>query len=171
MKKFLAVLLAVCMIPLFASAETDLSSMTDAELTDLLIAVRNEISERTNPVSKNAVIAEDDLIRIYATGDAKYTSTVFRLEVVFENNTDKESGLYFKHIIINGWETTADTIFTLISPHRKTKDFIVFHFDEADLSSFREMETLEVSFELYGPDYKTIREYNVTLPFSGSGWD
>ena len=171
MKKIIALILLVCTIPLFASAEPDLSSMTDAELLDLLIAVRGEYSARTAPVNPNSVIVEDDLIRIYATGSAKHTTKTFSLEVVFENNTDQEAGIYFKHIIINGWETTADTIITLVNAHRKTKAIVTFHFDEADLASFREMETLELSFELYGPDNKSIREYSLPLYFHGSDWN
>ena len=174
MKKIFAFFLALMLLFSVASAEMAVSAMTDEDLYNLLNAARNELASRLAHVAEKTFIIDNDEITIYCTGGGSVNfMDEFLLEVVFINNsTDKEIGVGFKHIVINGWEVDSFEQLTPIKPGRKTKETIALSYKGADLSSYQEIE--EIGLTLYtfdGGNYHTITEYDeVLLNFDGSSW-
>ena len=173
MKKALAVLAALLILFSAASAETDVKKMTDDEIYAMINLLKTELLTRIARVEEKTFIIDNDEITIYCTGNGSVNfMNQFQLEVVFINNSDKEIGVQFDHVVINGWEVDCYSQLSSVKPGRKTKANISLDYEAADLSSYKEIEEIALSFYTFdGSTYRTITNYDeVLLNFNGSSW-
>lgn len=174
MKKVLSVIVALLLLCSAASAETSVENMTDEEIYTAINMLKNELLTRIAHVEEKTFIVDNDEITIYCTGSGSinYSDKVL-LEVVFINNsTDKEIGVGFDHIVINGWEVDSYSQLAPINPGRKKKANISLAYKDADLSSYQEIEEIGLTFHTFdGSNYHTLTEYDeILLYFDGSRW-
>ena len=174
MKRIIASIMILCLVFSVAYAEQDLSAMSEKELYDLLNSVRNELATKTAHIEENQFIIDSDNIQIYCTGNAHMNySNDFCIEVVFVNNTDKELGISIDHITINGWEVNSYVVFTPIKAGRKAKEEIELKYQDANLSSYKQIEDIALSISTYDANtYESLKEFDeVILHFDGNKWN
>lgn len=164
MRKIITTIVALALafailLPVEAFAELpDFASMTDEELHDLINAARNELKVRELIAEKDTVILEQDGVKVYLTGNYEvkdYTSSsgriLLRLEAVVVNDTDTTVSIMFDASVVNGWDVGNSAIVDVSSGHKK-KDNFEFTISDAEISSYEEIEDMELSMYVYDAD-------------------
>lgn len=157
MKRILALALALLLIGGIALAESlDYASMTDEELQAILEGVQAELKSRK---SGDEYWYDDNDIRVYPAGATKYNDlmNLYQYAITVENNTDKIINLSCS-AVVNGWSVTASGVLD-IQPGKTVKDFIGMFVKDAGATCEDDIETFDVTFKIYGDDFKTIAEF------------
>lgn len=165
MKKLIALILLVCMTLTFASAETDLKSMTDDELRQLKNEIGMELFSRKAHESEKNIILETDEFLLYSTGNGRNRTGKYEMELVFANKTDRALSVSFDSVIIDGWQIKMFDTSTLVDPGVKRKFGIDIKYTEAELSSIDDVGEMTFSFHIYNREYKTEKTYT-NIPFT-----
>lgn len=179
MKKALAIIIAlVCMMTL-ASAETDLSAMSIDELMDLRARIDAELSMRTasgdqivlRPNEKVILAQTDDfIVYLPGTGSSQSFADRYDLDVVFENNSGEEAGLWARNIKLNGINMSASIIASKINSGEIVKDVLHIHYDDAMLTSADQIRQLSV--DVYAnTDSGEVDLCSVSIVFDPSFWE
>lgn len=173
MKRFFALILISIMLFSVSLAELpDVKSMSTSDLKVLLNMVRNEYLDRLPKATKNTSIVNDNTIQMYCTGKGNDSSGTFNLEVVIVNKSNDDFSIFFDHIVIDGWETDCIYYISEIGSGKKKKSSITLEYSDADMSSYKEMNDIELTFHLSDSNYKKIKEYSgIIFDFAGSSWN
>lgn len=173
MKKVLAFLLAVlfaCMICTAGAEGTDFTAMSEDELHALVDGARNELAKRELVAAEDTVILEQDGVTVYLTGAHNVSSdgAYLYLEAVVVNDSDKKVSVSVDSACINGWDVYGGGIGET-SAGKKQKGEFDFSLGDAEISSFEEIEELELELYLYDADaWERISDnIPVTLTFAG----
>lgn len=172
MKKALAVFVALLLICGTCFAEgLDYASMTDAQLHDIVNAARNELTKRELIAAQNTVLCEQDGVQVYLNGKYqlwKSDENVFiELGVIVINDSDKSISINIKECSINGWTTFAMGV-SETPAGKKQKGTITIRISDADISTFEEIDDLEIAFQLYNmSEWKIVSNTDVvTVSFN-----
>ena len=165
MKKLIALILLVCMTLTFASAETDLKSMTDDELRQLKNEIGMELFSRKAHASEKNIIMETDEFLLYSTGNGRNRTGKYEMELVFANKTDRQLAVSFDYVIIDGWQVGMFDTSTLTEPNIKKKFTVDIEYSEAELNSIEEAGEMLFTIHTYDGSYKQQHEYK-DVPFS-----
>ena len=170
---FLVFMIIPCTIANAVDYKNDYKEMSDDELKSNLSFLRYELNKRLVKAAKNEYLIEDDDIEIYFTGSGSYSDKYIDLEVVFVNKTEKPLSIGFDSICINGWETVSYIpSIGSTSAWKKRKDSIRLHFVDADLTSYKEMEEIEVTFHTTDENYRIVKKYGpIMFNFDGKAWN
>lgn len=137
-------------IPLEAFAELPVfSAMTDEELHDLINGARNELKTRELNAEADMILFEQDGITVYLTGEYETygsDSTYVDLKVIVVNDSDKDVNIQVDSVTVNGWDVYGSGISGITAGHKK-KGELGLKIDDADITTFEEIE--EVEFNLY----------------------
>ena len=160
---FLAlVMLFTAVFPCAAFAEApDFSAATVDEILEVLNAIRNELVSRDLVQREDVVLIDENDVKLYLTGKyeiEEYSSgTVYiELEAVVVNNTDKKIGVRPDSSSVNGWDVDYSGI-SDVSAGKKKKGEIELKISDADISTFEEIEDVELTMLVYdGENYQTI---------------
>lgn len=162
MKRMIAALLAtLLLLTVCAFAEgTDFASMTDEELHALVDGARNELANRELSATADTVLVDQDGVKVYLTGENRVSSsgTYLYLEAVVVNDSDKKVSVGVDTSSINGWDVYGGGIGETNSGKKQKGEFS-FSLEDADISSYEELEDLEMELYLYDADaYERIGE-------------
>ncbi len=124
-------------------------------------AARNELTSRKAVEDGNTFLVDKDDVQVYLTGKHTIESyesgnSYLYLEAVVINNTDKNIGIGSDTASVNGWN--VDFLGTTdVSFGKKKKDNFELRISDADISSYEEVEELEISLVIYDCDsYDTM---------------
>lgn len=162
MRKIFAFLLSVLLVCLScaASAEgVDYTAMNDEELHALVDGARNELAKRELNAAEDTVIFEQEGVEVYLTGEHEVLGEAYLdLEAVVINDSDKSISLMVDSASINGWDVFCDGIYE-VSSGKKKKGALEFNLEDAEISSYEEVEDIEISFYLVDNEsYDNITE-------------
>ena len=159
---FAIIILLTALLPSAAFADVpDLSGRTDSEVYEILNSIRNEIVSRDLIRHEDIVLIDQNDVQVYLTGNYEieeyYSGEIaIELEAVVINNSDKKIGVRPDAASINGWEVDYSGI-SDISAGKKKKDDIELRISDAGISSFEEIEDIELTMLVYdGDDYMTL---------------
>lgn len=164
MKKFVVIILVVIMAlaSTVAFADTqDYASMDDAALHEMINGARNELAKREMKVAEKSVLFEEEGITLYLTGNYDVWGSdnwYLDLEAVVINDSDATVFVSVDSAYVNGWEVYGSGI-TDTEGGKKQKGMLEFCISEADISTYEEVEDIEIVFSLFDSDtYETIAE-------------
>ena len=155
MKKILALILVLVLVPVFALADLNYSSMTERELKDMIAACAAELRARNYDADVNgSVFVDEGGARIYQTGPA-YISDSGRLEipVIVFNDLDVSANFSFKNATVNDFSVQGYSYYS-VPPHAKAICELDFSSDDIGLKSIDEVFSLRFSWVIYSPDTK-----------------
>ncbi len=165
MKKVLAFLMAVlfaCSLCSAVAEGMDFAAMSDDELHALVDGARNELAKRELVAAEDTVLLEQDGVTVYLTGEHEidYGGNL-KLQVVVVNDSDKAVDVYMDSASVNGWDVfnigVGDT-----SAGKKQKGTFTFGLEDADISTYEEVE--EIEMELYLFDSDAFERIGETIP-------
>ena len=176
MRKLLATLAfatAIAATPAVALApQIDYAALTDDELHELIDSARIELTTRELVASEDVVLVDVDGVQLYLTcvydvhGEGRYVD----FAAVMVNGGEGNRGVAIDEAYINGWEVYGSSLGS-IDAGKKQKGDLTFKLEDADISSFEEIEEIEIHFYVYNGDtYETlVRLDPVTLHFTADG--
>ena len=164
MKK-LALVLVMLLIFTTACAEgLDFASMDDATLHSIVDGARNELAKRELNTGENTVLFEQEGVSVYLTGEyetKEYDTVYLSLKAVVVNDSDKTVWISTDSLSVNGWDVYSyglpDT-----TAGKKQKCELEFCISDAEISSYDEVEEIEVVFSLVDSD--TYETFSTTEP-------
>ncbi|MDO5324459.1 MAG: hypothetical protein Q4G06_10590 [Clostridia bacterium] len=174
--KRLALLLIFVLVftTVFACAEVyNFSEMDNAQLYEILESVQAELAKRKPQSSEDAdnpVLIDQEGIYMYLTGNHEVwgyeDSWYLDLEVVVENNSDVTVSILADGSSINGWNVAGFGI-TDTQSGKKQKGSIELYLTDAEISTFEEVEEIELHLLIYNSDdWETIATVEpITLHF------
>ena len=157
MKKLFALLLALLLIGSVALAETiDFASMTDEELNTLIAGAQAELKSRSGG---EEYWYNDGGIVVYPAGASKFDNIMNTVDyaIAVENGSDKTINVSCE-FVVNGWEATTLGVIDDVAPGKSKKDFASIFVKDFGVTSLEDVETLEVSIDIYDNDYDMIAE-------------
>lgn len=158
MKRLFVMILALLLIGSFALAETvDFASMTDDELNALIAGAQAELKNRKG--GDDEYWYNEGGIVVYPAGAAKFDDFMKTVEyaIAVENGSDEIINVSCE-FIVNGWDVTTLGVIDDVAPGKSKKDFASLFTKDIGVASLDDIETLEVTFEIYNDDYDTIAE-------------
>lgn len=165
MKKVFAILLAVLFVCSFCAAGaegTDFAAMSDEELHALVDGARNELAKRELTAAEGTVLFEQEGVTVYLTGEHKIGySGELELEAVVVNDSDLEVDVFLDSASINGWDVYNSGIGE-VSAGKKKKDYFAFNLEDAEISSYEEVEDIDMA--LYLVDEKEFERICEPVP-------
>lgn len=168
MKKLPALFLVLILLFSTCFAEgLDYSSMTDAQLHDIVDAARNELAKRELTTAGNTVLLDQDGVQVYLTGDYTITgsSKYLVLDVVVINDSDKNISVSIdSDCSINGWAVSTMGCGETPAGKKKRAE-LSFKLSDAGISTYEEIEDIEMTLYLYDMDkWETVsRTETITL--------
>ncbi|MDO4476214.1 MAG: peptidoglycan-binding domain-containing protein [Lachnospiraceae bacterium] len=128
-----------------------------------------------NLVDEPIVLFEQDGVKATLTGETEDGGNCAIINVVVENNTDKHLDIEYTGTM-NGWSFGNFTLGNAsdIKPGSKAKGYLWFMFDDFDLSSNEDVETMDLTFTVKdGESYETLfevetGEINFSDPMAGA---
>ena len=118
------------------------------------------------------MLVDVDGVRLYLTGvyDVWGEGKYIDFAAVMVNGDEGSRGVGIDEAYINGWEVYSSSIGS-IDGGKKQKGDLEFKLEDADISSFEEIEEIEIHFYVYNGDtYETlVRLDPVTLHFTADG--
>lgn len=157
MKRILSALM-VCVLLFccgFASAEVDLSKLSETELRALIDAAYLEMVKYHPAASDGSILDEDEYIRVIFTGKMELDMfDSLNISVIVENLTDKNIIIGFNDAACNGWaiwEATAS-----VPANKKAKADLSFMNAVVDAELSDVSEVKEISCTLHCFDSDTI---------------
>ena len=164
MKK-LALILVMLLVFASACAEgLDFASMDDATLHSIVDSARNELTKRELNAGENTVLFEQEGVTVYLTGEyetEEYDTVYLSLNAVIVNDSDKTVWISTDSLSVNGWDVYSyglpDT-----TAGKKQKCELEFCISDAEISSYDELEEIEVVFSLVDSD--TYETFSTTEP-------
>lgn len=165
MKRIFALILALLLIGSAAfAAVPDISGCSDDELRQLIDLARNRLYVNALSVEKDAVLVEQDGIKLYLTGE--YMTSFSKswgflyVNCVIVNNNAFEAKVGIENCSINGWDAYGDGT-SSCAAGKKKKVELTFSLYDADISSLDDLEDITFNFYTYNSDsHKRI----ATLP-------
>lgn len=162
MKRIAFTLLALIMLftavfPCAAFAEVpDFSEMSTEEILEILNAIRNELKGRELVQHENIMLLDQNDVQVYLTGNYEVenygsSGVYLELEAIVINNTDTNIGVSAENVSINGWVVDFTGIGDIAAGKKKKGD-IELRISDADISTFEEVEDLELSMLVYSQD-------------------
>ena len=157
---FFLVLVLLLSVSVAVSEDFDMSSMTDEQLHKILDSVRNELTKRELVFGEKTVIFDQDGVQVYLTGDCSVGKRYTELYAVVVNNSDvpvrfETSPDYT--ITVNGWDTWGDPDYLrTTSPGKKQKGYINFNSENAEITSFDQIEDIEITLVLKNADTRKV---------------
>ena len=156
MRKVLSILICIILLPYtIATANTDYTTMTDDELKQVVSLVRNELVKRSLVNDDKVIVFDQDNVSMYLTGGYKewnYKDKYYvDIEMVIINNTDHKVTFIAQQSSVNGWDTESSTPGP-VSAGKKKKDRMVFSLSDAEITSYKEIEDIDVKFRVCDAD-------------------
>lgn len=142
MKRVIALALALLLIGSVALADT----MAVAADTD---KIRVTVSEGT--IKKNYIGDED---------------TYLELKIVIENKTSSEITMTCTSATFDDWEVES-SCYIDVKPRKKKKDTISVHYEQADLTDFKDVDVMTLAFHIISDDDIFDSEDIDSKPISG----
>ena len=172
MKKLVCITLTLLLLMSAASAATSFSTMTTAELMDLLSGARNEIMTRAAKVSGQTFIIDDNNVQIYFTGKGREGWSGFDMEVAVVNNT--KDTIYFSCdcVTVNGWQITGYDDIPIVYPGNRAIGTICINYKSVGLESISEIEEVVISSPYVFNDALNhiANGKDVVIDFQGCDW-
>ena len=178
MKKLLVIIsiLLALSVSTFAYAETDLTTMTDEEIYQLIKDARKELKNRNS--DSKLVICDENGIVIYLTGKNDDGSMICLNEwkdatligCVIENNTDRaiEFGR-IDHLTVNGFVIPALATFGMfdgtLNPNNKAMGGIAVIHEYTDISCFEDITSIQFNFIGQSNNENIIEISNISIDF------
>ena len=158
-KKFICILLVALFVVSTAFADFDLSSMSDAELQELITSAKKELDRRASS-TKDIVLYEKDGIRAYLTKKHAMRETVLKEKLVdfscvLENNTNRIVELHGIDCAVNDWEIGFASFFGSSSsgfkaaPGKKTKGVMCLNLSKAGITMYNQIEKIDFTLGIY----------------------
>lgn len=147
MKKILALILVLVLVPVFALADFDCSGMTDQELQEALSAISAELMSRHKSAPEGILIFEWEGVRVYQKGDAYISGDTLYIPVAVYNEMDHEMVISAVDSVCNGWDVYSGNC--RASGNAKNKDDITFKVSDADMTSIDQIEGLRFKWQVY----------------------
>ena len=174
MKKLMVLLMVFAMFVVNSACMAegqDYSTMDDATLHEIIDSVRNELTKREMTLAENTVLFETEGVTLYLTGDYEVWGSdnyYLDLTAVVVNDSDKTIYVAVDSAYINGWEAYGSGI-TDTAAGKKQKGTLEFLLSDADISTYEEVEDIEINFRLVDTEsYDTIAELEpVTIHIKG----
>lgn len=141
MKKLLATILIIIMLPIAALADLpDVTGMTDQELKDLISACSKELMARNTSEPEGTLLFEYEGAKIYKTGQAVINYLGY-LEIPVAVYNDMDIGISFgvEGVTCNGWDIYGSSAGA--SAKAKKKDSIIFMVPDADVTSIDQIDS------------------------------
>ena len=154
MKRIFGIILTLALIfTCTASAETalDYAVLSDEQLHEIIDAARNELAKRELTMAEDTVLFEQDGVTVYLTGNYEvwgYDNSYLDIEAVVVNDSDKLVSILIDIASINGWDVYSSGI-PETSAGKKQKGILEFLLTDAEISTYEEVEEIEVNFTLY----------------------
>ena len=173
MKKIITLILAaILLISCTAMAETaiDFTTLTDEQLHELVDGARNELTKRELNMSADLVLIEQDGVTVYLTGEYELwgsDNVYIDFEVVVVNDSDKTVSILVDSASINGWDVYGSGV-SDTSAGKKQKGTLEFLLTDADISTYEEIEDIELTLTIYDSDeWETINDVEgITIQFN-----
>lgn len=170
MKKIFALALALILLAAAALAEIDWASMDDATIQAEINNAHSELVKRelVGNTENVTVFDEAGITIVFKTMEvddedwAYKPALVVNTTIVSESSKDMEIGIH--NAAINGWEVDNTGYYEIAAGH-KEKVSLKFKLEDADVTSFDELETLEISFVYDKGDYNYTHTDPVTIQF------
>ena len=148
MKKLIATILIIIMLPIAALADLpDVTGMTDQELKDLISACSQELRARNTSEPEGILLFEMNGFKMFQTGDAYISSGFMRIPVALYNENDFGVSISPYKTNCNGWDIWSDG--GDVSANAKSKEFLSFSVDEADVIEIDQIESLKFVWKVY----------------------
>ena len=162
MKKTLSFFIALLVLltcTAFAEAALDYTAMTDEQLHQIIDEARNELTKREMVAAENLVLFEQDGVTVYLTGAYEpwgSDNVYLDLEAVVINDSDKTVSILIDACSINGWDVYSSGV-SDTSAGKKQKGQLEFLLTDAGISTYEEIEEVEIDFTIYDSDnWETI---------------
>lgn len=160
MKKIVALLLLCSFLfsitTVFAA---DYSTMTEAELKEILDSVRNAITVNGLKAEKKTVFLNEANIQIYISDDFRIDKQYewdegykLFIPIVVINDTNKDIAVVYNNSSVNGWKTEAESYIGAIPAGKKAKGEVFFDLKNTDLEEISEFEDVEFTITVYNDD-------------------
>lgn len=159
MKKIIALALVfLALFPCAFAESIDYSSMTAAQLREVIVQARAALAEKEEPFSDKCVVFDDHDIKVTVTGIRlkEYFDDYYEIDVTVVNKSDKTISVRFDDCYINGWQIKTGTfILSKIGPKKNSKNPISLLKlkEQADVNALEEIE--DFSFKVVITDSET----------------
>ena len=132
-------------------------------------AVAEETEDKYVVDGEETVLIDRDDFRLYLTGEYESNDNVngvsgnfmSHLSCVVENKGDEEIGSISYSGVINGWSLGSSHVMSStngVRPGTKAKADIWFTTEDTEVTSYEDLETMELTFEVKDEDYDTMFE-------------
>lgn len=132
-------------------------------------AVAEETEDKYVVDGEETVLIDRDDFRLYLTGEYESIDNmngvsgnfVSHLSCVVENKGDEEIGSISYSGVINGWSLGSSHVMSGtngVRPGTKAKTDIWFTTEDTEVTSYEDLETMELTFEVKDEDYDTMFE-------------
>lgn len=166
MKKILVILLAVLILTAALAEEIEWSSLTDDEITAIIQAGQQELKARQTDNADEIIAFNDDDRELILSNP--HAGNYFNIEnsVVFDalytNNSDNNDQLVINGVYVNNWDTETVQYYDAPSG-KKVKSDLVISLDNTDITSFDEIEIIQIEFGYLTEDYDYTSLETVTV--------
>ena len=148
MKKLIALIFVIVLLPITALADLnlasllDFSSMSDEALKNLINLCSAELRSRAVIDDKGILLFEYEGIALYQTGDAYINENgLIIIPAYIENNLDDPAYISGDSIICNGWDIMAN-FGGSVQAHTKNNVDMIFLSGDAGLKSLDDIYSL-----------------------------
>ena len=158
MKKLITVILILSLLLPAAALATDVTSMTDQELKEMIAICSAELISRNTTDISGTLLFEHEGVQLFQNGDAVIGSGGFlRIPVIIVNNTNHEMCISIEDAICNGWSIYSSGASTVANS--KKKDDLSFNVGDADVTSLDQIISLSfkwsvLNFDTFDTVYK-----------------
>ncbi|MDD6547110.1 MAG: hypothetical protein PUG73_11360 [Pseudomonadota bacterium] len=189
MRVIIAVMILLVTLLSSASAETVLSDMSIAELSDLRDQITQEINNRTLPQSVITIDGDTSTIEItsFEEGGKKEvndyydlykpgigTSDDYRRFIFFFTITNKGDKaidkMSLEDVSINGWMTSGYVGVREIATNKRAKGFANISLLNCDAESIEDVQSVEFEIELKDDNRAVIEKHTVQFVRSGDSF-
>ena len=144
-KLFTFILIFTLLLPVISRSETDVTSMSDQELKDMITSCSDELRNRAKIPEQWILIFEYESIKIYQIDDATISSNkIISVPVAIINDMDFDIYVTTVDEQINGWEVSGWGY--SVSHNAKKKTELRFFADDAFVNSLDDVVSLKFSW-------------------------
>lgn len=145
---------------LAVAPQVDYSSLTDAELQQVVDSARNEQATRALTADGDLVLADADGLKLYLTGEyaVARSGDYIYFDAALINDAAFEGRVIIDDAYINGWEVYASDLGS-VAAGKKRMGQITFSLRDAGIDSADEIDGIELHLRTYRADrYETLTD-------------
>lgn len=153
MKKLIATILIIVMLPIVALADLpDVTGMTDQELKDLISACSQELRARNTVEPDGILLFDAGGMRMYQSGDAYIDQQgMLCVPVIICNDLDENAAISLEDETCNGWDIFSQGGAETKAKSKKKAE-MYFWVNDANVTDISQIESLRFRWTVFSMD-------------------